>query len=512
MKAGKVLTMKAVALGVAVMFIVASCGGSDSASGGKTKNSALCFPTQADKDAAIADAQAALDAANATTTSGASGGYRRPAVRSMSGDTTVPPDSTIPAVAESVDTTVPASDSTVLSPTVGDSGANIPMLEQALLDAQNQPLCDAENASSAVTYPPEPASYNLTTQRVTAEQGYDLVIPEGGRWFHAEGFGDDGSCYLDDYFGVWAALVVTDSAGSMVIRDMDTVNAENCIGANITVFLPAGTYLLSASTGDMQYWGSYGGFTLDFNLTFGLGDAAENAAPAELPKSGTTPTTVVVELTPDTLPVEILGGVETDTTTSTTVAEQTPDTTPATTVAGQTPDTTPVTTVAGQTPDTTPATTVAGQTPDTTPATTTLPAVTTEVVAIPAGISEFTCDADCVATLFKNFGFADGEITLSAGAEEVTVKYGDQSAAVKVGTRAQEIKVSAVSASGKKVEKSVGVKVASKPDAPWVAPGSAAAETSTSGSSKSIYIYVLIALLILVAIGYMRRKKAAEAK
>ena len=473
MKAGKVLTMKAVALGVAVMFIAASCGGSDSASGGKTKNSALCFPTQADKDAAIATAQAELDAANATTTSGASGGYRRPAVRSMSGDTTVPPDSTIPAVAESVDTTVPASDSTVLSPTVGDSGANIPMLEQALLDAQNQPLCDAENASSAVTYPPEPASYNLTTQRVTAEQGYDLVIPEGGLWFHAEGFGDDGSCYLDDYFGVWAALVVTDSAGSMVIRDMDTVNAENCIGANITVFLPAGTYLLSASTGDMQYWGSYGGFPIDFNLTFGLGDAAENAAPAELPKSGTTPTTVVVELTPDTLPVEILGGVETDTTTSTTVAEQTPDTTPATT---------------------------------------TLPAVTTEVVAIPAGISEFTCDADCVATLFKNFGFADGEITLSAGAEEVTVKYGDQSAAVKVGTRAQEIKVSAVSASGKKVEKSVGVKVTSKPNAPWVAPGSAAAETSTSGSSKSIYIYVLIALLILVAIGYMRRKKAAEAK
>ena len=171
-----------------------------------------------------------------------------------------------------------------------------------------------------------------------------------------------------------------------------------------------------------------------------------------------------------------------------------------------------MTTVAGQTPDTTPATTVAGQTPDTTPATTTLPAVTTEVVAIPAGISEFTCDADCVATLFKNFGFADGEITLSAGAEEVTVKYGDQSAAVKVGTRAQEIKVSAVSASGKKVEKSVGVKVTSKPNAPWVAPGSAAAETSTSGSSKSIYIYVLIALLILVAIGYMRRKKAAEAK
>jgi hypothetical protein len=54
--------------------------------------------------------------------------------------------------------------------------------------------------------------------------------------------------------------------------------------------------------------------------------------------------------------------------------------------------------------------------------------------------------------------------------------------------------------------------LASKPDAPWVAPGTAAEATSSSGSSMSIYIYVLIALLILVAIGYMRRKKATEAK
>ena len=459
------------------MFIAASCGSSDSASGGKTKNSALCFATQEDKDAAIATAQADLDAATATDTTGAAGGYRRPAVRSMSGDTTVPLDTIAPTSDTTLDTTVP-SDSTVV-----DSGPNIPMLEQALADAQNQPLCDAEDASSESVYPPQPESYNLTTQLVTAEQSYDLVIPEGGLWFHAEGYGDDGSCYLDNEAGVWAALVVTDSTGAMVIRDFETVNAENCIGADITMFLPEGSYLLTASTGDMQCCGSYFDWPLDFNLTFGLGDAADNAAPAELPESDTPPTTIVVEQTPDTLPVEILGGGD-------------GNTTPDTTVAGTTPDTT-----------------VAGTTPDTTPAATTLPAVTTEAIAIPLGTSELTCDANCVTTLFESFGFTDGEITISAGAEEVVVQYGDQSAAVKVGTRTKEIKVSAVSASGTTAEKSVEVELTSTPDLPWVAPSSVATATeSNSGSSMSIYIYVLIALLILVAIGYMRRKKATEAK
>ncbi len=482
MKAGKVLTMKAVALGVAVMFIAASCGSSDSSSGGRTKNSALCFATQEDKDAAIELAQAELDAATATDTTSAAGGYRRPAVRSMSGDTSVPPDSTFVTTDETTDTSVPSSDSTVPSDsTVVDSGPNIPMLEQALADAQNQPLCDAEGSSVENTYPPEPTSYNTTTQHVVAGDGYDLEIPEGGQWLHAEGYGDDGTCYYDDGAGVWAALVVRDSTGGLVVQDWNSVNADDCIGANITIFLPAGSYSLFAGTGD-AYGESYDcGYPLDFNLTFGLG-GGDNPAPAELPESDSTTSTTSTVPTSDTLPVEILGGGDGDTTTSSSVA------------------------------DTIPATTVAGQTPDTTPVATTLPAVTTEAIAIPQGTSELSCDANCVSTLFESFGFTDGEITISAGADEVTVKYGDQSATVEVGTRAKEIKVSAVSASGTTAEKSVGVELTKTPDAPWVAPGTAAAATSTSGSSMSIYIYVLIALLILVAIGYMRRKKATETK
>ncbi len=147
-------------------------------------------------------------------------------------------------------------------------------------------------------------------------------------------------------------------------------------------------------------------------------------------------------------------------------------------------------------------------TPDTTPVVIPLQDVTKE---IPAGTSELTCEANCVTTLFESFGFTDGEITLSAGADEVVVQYGDQSAVVKVGTRVKEIKLDAVSASGTKVTRSLDVELNRRPDARWVAPISAAAATSTSGSSKSMYIYVLIALVILMAIGYMRRKKATPA-
>jgi len=131
------------AVGLVLAFVLTSCGSSGSSSGGKTKNSALCFATQADKDAAIATAQADLDAANASDTSGASGGYRVPALR-LSTDTTVPStDSTSDTVVSPSDTTVPSSDTTVV-----DTAPNMAMLEQALADAQNEQLCDVVNASS----------------------------------------------------------------------------------------------------------------------------------------------------------------------------------------------------------------------------------------------------------------------------------------------------------------------------------------------------------------------------
>ena len=146
-----------------VALLLASCGGGDSS--GRTKNSALCYIDQAEKDAAVQRAQEAFDAAmsgapaeetpeETPTTIGEEspttieedvpvitddsspeleetfgGGYRRPAVRAASsGDTTVPP----------------AED--------GGEVVLTPEQQQAQMDleaAEAQPLCEAEGAESA---------------------------------------------------------------------------------------------------------------------------------------------------------------------------------------------------------------------------------------------------------------------------------------------------------------------------------------------------------------------------
>ena len=143
------------ATAIAAVMLLASCGGGDSSS--RTKNSALCYATQEDKDAAVKTAQDAFDAAmgggtpgdplsdttvpatedsvvndapNDTvvtdSTSADGGGYRRPAVRAASsGDTSVPAD---------------------------EEGALTPEQQQAQIDleaAEAQPLCEGDGAVSA---------------------------------------------------------------------------------------------------------------------------------------------------------------------------------------------------------------------------------------------------------------------------------------------------------------------------------------------------------------------------
>ena len=142
----------------AAALLLASCGGGESSS--RTRNSALCYVDQAEKDAAVQAAQDAFDAAMGGGTPGDplsdttvpatedsvvndspsssipiteptaaadGGGYRRPAVRAASsGETSVPPSL--------------------------DGGALTPEQQQAQMDleaAEAQPLCEGEGAVSA---------------------------------------------------------------------------------------------------------------------------------------------------------------------------------------------------------------------------------------------------------------------------------------------------------------------------------------------------------------------------
>ena len=157
----------------AAVLVLASCGGGESSS--RTRNSALCYADQAEKDAAVQAARDAFDAAmggessgdvvdetptsvveetptsvveetpttigeeTPTSLEGASGGgYRRPAIRAASsGDSTVPPSGDSGSEGE------------------GD-GTLTPEQQQAQMDleaAETQPLCetDAESAEISCT-------------------------------------------------------------------------------------------------------------------------------------------------------------------------------------------------------------------------------------------------------------------------------------------------------------------------------------------------------------------------
>ena len=151
----------------AAVLVLASCGGGESSS--RTRNSALCYADQAEKDAAVQAARDAFDAAmggestgdvvdetptsvveetpttigeeTPTSLEGASGGgYRRPAIRAASsGDSTVPP----------------SDDSGSEGAGDGD-GTLTPEQQQAQMDleaAEAQPLCetDAESAEISCT-------------------------------------------------------------------------------------------------------------------------------------------------------------------------------------------------------------------------------------------------------------------------------------------------------------------------------------------------------------------------
>ena len=135
-------------------------------------------------------------------------------------------------------------------------------------------------------------------------------------------------------------------------------------------------------------------------------------------------------------------------------------------------------------------------------------------VLVENDISSMICGADCIAAMFDAANLDSGTLTING------VKASSGSKGMKVPFSGKQGKITAVvaSADGTSV-----LELSSDFDRVFVdhpaatssidsADGSATETESTSGSSTSIYIYVLIALLILVAIGYMRRKKATEAK
>ena len=158
-------------------LVLASCGNTDSSSNRNGRlNSALCFDTQDEKDAAIADAQKALDQATPPTleeSSPSNNGGRatlafigpqlwwmraasgastttttQPAATSTSSTSSTSTSSTVASSSKSTDSTDVATDSTETSvPLVGDMV--LQQLQDELEAVTNAPLCDSTDSSIA---------------------------------------------------------------------------------------------------------------------------------------------------------------------------------------------------------------------------------------------------------------------------------------------------------------------------------------------------------------------------
>ena len=213
------------ALSIAAL-VLASCGGGGDSSG-RTKNSALCYATQEEKDAAVQAARDAFDAAmtgvptedapeesptsveeetpstisqDTTTTIAleeAGGGYRRPAVRIGSGG----------------DTSTTVEEQTDSDEGDGETqdGSLTPEQQQAQMDleaAEAQPLCETETSDSSVIE----CTGTVTVEGASSDCGPVVLY-----------VADDGAWHLDDE-AQDPALVLAEGT-----VDISALSAENPI-------------------------------------------------------------------------------------------------------------------------------------------------------------------------------------------------------------------------------------------------------------------------------------------
>jgi hypothetical protein len=483
----------------------------------------------------------------------------------MSGDTTVPPDSTVP------DTLVPTSDTTVV-----DSGPNMAMLEQALADAQNQPLCDVVNTSSNTNEAPyfnaptdlaatvdndgninlswtapeasnvEPVMYWVGWETAANGQfnGQQSVVwtyatnttYSLGSWIWNSGPGTlrfhihagTGPCVGegsgDCLYGPDALVDASFPASSDTIAPQDTVpvdttppyfnaltnltataNSDGSVILNWTAPKPSNIdpYLTVVTFYDVDSGQEVGGWGV---WTYGANTSFELG---HWMFDGSNPVTtgygaVRFKLYAGSAACVGAGSGQCVYGPSTSVDVNVLDPNGGSTATTQAPT---ETTIASDTTNATGTTVPSGggvvilEVP-----LSPIEILTETPVLIGNDVNSMVCDESCISAMFMAAGLDGGTVTING----VSASFGAKSLRFPVDGKSGTINAVVASADGKSaldVSSQFDHVVRKTPVA-----GSTVASTSTSSSSKMIYIYVLIALLILVAIGYKRRQKATETK
>jgi len=321
--------------------------------------------------------------------------------------------------------------------------------------------------------------WDFTTETVTPDQSFEVVVPAGGAWFRAEGNSKTDFSVTIDKDGNWIAasgcatlegdwtcdevdplVVILDSNGDLVHSDDSSgmvigstigadksaeISVTNWLGASMSTFLEEGTYTLVATNG----WWNENQEVIQYELRYGFQSAGK----------------IIVKPIDDV----VLPDIPVD---------------PQVPISDLTAD---------------------GSTQ----------------VSVSSEVDTMVCNGACIDALFAQAELTNGYLTVSNGNSSVRIFKGQQQARIPLDKNATSLRVIGRSADGSTtatlsmklnqvdaaMEKAMQDKVAS-----GAFQNASGSTSSSSGSSKSIYVYVLIALLILVAIGYMRRKKATETK
>ena len=248
------LHLRIAALGAVSVLLFAACGGGGSSSG-RTRNVALCYADQAEKDAAVSEAQAAFDASF--------GGNPPPQDSDApSGDTT-PSDSSVPT-SDSVapDTTVPEE---FPEPTASSSGgyrrpavrhfATVPPTEPA----DSVPLTDEQLALQLAMQAAEDKQLCESSDTTTSSNESETIECTGTLSGTPDNFSLSNDCPDGEF------VVYSDESGSMnrlwvLVRwsdsvefargyiDLSTLSADNPLGVLISYKKPVSESSESSDT------------------------------------------------------------------------------------------------------------------------------------------------------------------------------------------------------------------------------------------------------------------------
>jgi hypothetical protein len=297
--------------------------------------------------------------------------------------------------------------------------------------------------------------YQVDRGTTSAPSVHEFVVPEGGRWFFAEGNTNIGFPEVEILFlDTDPYLLLLDSNDDVVVYDDDSRHNEfdNYLAAGFEIFLRAGTYRLVATTYDLIEGSQRPNAGTDFELVMGLQNIPEQGAISD----------------PITLDESVVNALP--------IAELATPTDKQNAAAVPSPD-------------------VLSQNQ----------AVS---IALTSDTKNMVCSEACIEQYFDAADITEGTITLSFGDAKVSGSRGAKRLLIPVNSRSGTLSVTVASADGSaSTDFTSSVVVMSPKNSPMAVPSKEIAKQIGNKSGSLPWIPVAGGILVLVAVGAVMRRR-----